>query len=105
MPVSRRVSEILSFVQRSPHFRFWPIAAFTGNLLPGDIFFSFEGGHGHAAIVIREGSLSEDIHIIHLPGSSQLIAQGRYDPRVLNDIRVDTWWNRRGRYGVARYIG
>ncbi len=105
MPNLRSVSRIVDFLRHSPHFQFWHYNNFRGNLLPGDLFFSLGGGHGHIAIVIAEGSVNDEIRIIHLPGSSQLIAQGRYDPSHLNDIRIDTWWSQRPRYGIARYIG
>lgn len=105
MPISRTVAGIINHITSSRHFQFWEVANFRGSLLPGDIFCSFDGHHGHIAIVTSAGTLTGAINVIHLPGQSQLILQGVYDPTVLNDVRREPWPSFRARYGVGRYIG
>lgn len=109
MPVVRSVAAILNHISHSRHFRLWSGPDFRGDLLPGDIFGTYAHGHGHVSIVVSVSSGNPEV--VHLPGQSQLIWQGIYDPTVLNDVRRESWpVSLRGDRSnamiiIARYLG
>ncbi len=55
--------------------------------------------------MVVEVSMADRPLVVHLPGPSQHIARGVYDPRRLNDVTLEAWPINRSIYGVGRYLG
>jgi len=104
VPRTRRVRELVHWFQTDPRARFWLAADFRRPFLPGDFICSFSPreGHGHAGIVIADGLPPM---VVHLPGQSQHIARGIYDPRRVTDITQEPWPSNRVIFGIGRFVG
>lgn len=101
---TRRVRDIVHFFKTNRDCIFWEISAFTGMYLPGDFICSYDPKeeHGHAGVVVGPGTPPE---VVHLPGQSQHIARGVYDPTRLSDMTREPWPSNRQVYGIGRFIG
>lgn len=104
VPRTRRVRELVQWFQGNRQARFWLIADFPGSYRPGDFICSYSPreGHGHAGMVVAAGSSPD---VVHLPGQSQHIARGVYDPTRLNDVTHEAWPSNRTIYGIGRFVG
>jgi hypothetical protein len=106
---TRRVHDIVNWFQHNGRCRFWLDAAFSAprHFLPGDLVCSYDPRehHGHAAIVVAEETGVDRPIVVHLPGQSQQLHYGTYDPTSLSDIRAERWPDIRSIYGIGRYVG
>ena len=104
VPQTRRVRDLVRWFQASRQARFWPIARFPGTFEPGDFICSFSPreGHGHAGIIVSSGTSPD---AVHLPGPSQHIARGVYDPTRLTDVTHEPWPSNRVIFGIGRFVG
>lgn len=104
VPRTRRVRELVNWFNTSTQAQFWPIASFPGTYQPGDFICSYSPreGHGHAGMIVSAGSSPE---AVHLPGPSQHIARGVYDPTRRNDVTRETWPSNRAIFGIGRFVG
>ena len=90
VPRTRRVHDLVRWFQTSRHAQFWLIDSFTGPYLPGDFICSYDPQerHGHAGMIVTAGTTPD---VMHLPGPSQHIARGVYNPTRLNDVTHEAW--------------
>jgi hypothetical protein len=104
VPRTRRVRDLVHWFTTNRQAQFWPIDTFPGTFQPGDFICSYSPreGHGHAGMIVEAGTSPE---VVHLPGPSQHIARGVYDPTRENDVTRETWPSNRAIFGVGRFVG
>jgi hypothetical protein len=105
VPHTRRVADLVSWFKTSRQTRFWTYDSFPGGFLPGDFICSYSPRerHGHAGMVVAEGGNRP--LVVHLPGQSQHLARGVYDPTRVCDVTYEVWPSNRAIYGIGRFIG
>ena len=104
-PDTQRVRDLINWFQQTNHnSQFWLLSNFPGVYLAGDFICSFDpqSGLGHAGMVVQSGSGTP--MVIHLPGTSQHISRGIYDPTRLTDLTREPWPPNRAIYGIGRYF-
>ena len=105
VPDTQRVRDLINWFQQTNHnSQFWLLSNFPGVYLAGDFICSFDpqSGLGHAGMVVQSGSGTP--MVIHLPGTSQHISRGIYDPTRLTDLTREPWPPNRAIYGIGRYF-
>jgi len=106
VPDTPRVRDLINWFQETNHnSQFGLLSNFSGVYLPGDFICSFDpqSRAGHAGMVVQSGSGTP--MVIHLPGTSQHISRGIYNPTRLTDLTLELGPNNRSIYGIGRYFG
>ena len=105
VPRTRRVHDLVHWFQTNRRCRFYMASSLPDEYMPGDFICSYSPReqHGHAGMIVQAGKGRP--MVVHLPGPSQHIARGVYDPTRTTDLTLETWPTNRAIYGIGRFIG